>query len=98
MNITKKQDGDLLTIELEGRLDTLTSPDLETVLKESLDDVKTLTFDLAKLEYISSAGLRELLFAKKTLHNRGNVKIVNANSVVKEVFEVTGFNEILDVE
>ena len=98
MNITKKQEGDLLTIELEGRLDTLTSPDLETVLKESLDSVKSLTFDLAKLEYISSAGLRELLFAKKTLHNRGNVKIVNANSVVKEVFEVTGFNEILDVE
>ena len=98
MNITKTQDGDLLTISLEGRLDTLTSPDLEKVLKESLDSVKSLVFDLEKLEYISSAGLRELLYAKKTLHNKGTVKVINANAVVKEVFEVTGFNEILDVE
>lgn len=98
MNITKKIDGDLLTIALDGRLDTLTSPDLEKVLKESLPQVKSVIFDFEKLEYISSAGLRELLFAKKTLYNVGTVKIINANSVVKEVFEVTGFNEILDVE
>ena len=98
MNINKAQDGDLLTISLEGRLDTLTSPDLEKVLKEALDQVKHLVFDLKNLEYISSAGLRVLLFAKKTLHNVGTVKIINSNTIVKEVFEVTGFNEILDVE
>ena len=71
MNITKKQDGDLLTIELEGRLDTLTSPDLETVLKESLDDVKSLTFDLAKLVLASESCflLRKLFITEETLRS-----------------------------
>lgn len=98
MTITKKLNGDQLEIVLEGRLDTMTAPDLEQVIRESLDNVKNLTVDMKNLEYVSSAGLRTLLIAKKQLHNKGNVKIVNANDIVKEVFEVTGFDELLDVE
>ncbi|WP_026662452.1 STAS domain-containing protein [Butyrivibrio proteoclasticus] len=98
MTITKNLNGDQLEIVLEGRLDTMTAPDLEQVIRESLDNVKNLTVDMKNLEYVSSAGLRTLLIAKKQLHNKGNVKIVNANDIVKEVFEVTGFDELLDVE
>ncbi len=98
MTITKNLNGDQLEIVLEGRLDTMTAPDLEQVIRESLDNVKNLTVDMKNLEYVSSAGLRTLLIAKKKLHNKGNVKIVNANDIVKEVFEVTGFDELLDVE
>lgn len=98
MTITKNLNGDQLEIVLEGRLDTMTAPDLEQVIRESLDNVKNLTVDMKNLEYVSSAGLRTLLIAKKQLHNKGTVKIVNANDIVKEVFEVTGFDEILDVE
>ncbi|ADL35674.1 anti-sigma factor antagonist [Butyrivibrio proteoclasticus B316] len=98
MTITKNLNGDQLEIVLEGRLDTMTAPDLEQVIRESLDNVRNLTVDMKNLEYVSSAGLRTLLIAKKQLHNKGNVKIVNANDIVKEVFEVTGFDELLDVE
>ena len=98
MTITKNLNGDQLEIVLDGRLDTMTAPDLEQVIRESLDNVKNLTVDMKNLEYVSSAGLRTLLIAKKQLHNKGNVKIVNANDIVKEVFEVTGFDELLDVE
>lgn len=98
MNISKKINGDQLEIELEGRLDTTTAPELEAELKKGLDDVKTLTFNLAKVEYVSSAGLRTLLFAKKLMHNKGYVKIINTNDIVNEVFKVTGFDELLDIE
>ena len=98
MNITKTLNGDQLTIALEGRLDTGTAPELEQALKDSLDQVKTLTIDMANLEYISSAGLRTLLGAKKALYNKGVVKIVNPNEIVKEVFTVTGFDNIFDIE
>lgn len=98
MTITKNLNGDLLEIALDGRLDTMTAPELEEELKKSLDGIKNLTVDMKNLEYVSSAGLRTLLIAKKQLHNKGNVKIVNANDIVKEVFEVTGFDELLDVE
>ena len=97
MDITKKLDGDHLTIALDGRLDTVTAPELTKVLKESLNDVKVLTFDMAKLDYISSAGLRAILAAKKDLHNKGTVDIINANDIVKEVFSVTGFDNIFDI-
>ncbi|MCR5557791.1 MAG: STAS domain-containing protein [Butyrivibrio sp.] len=98
MIITKILSGDKLDIALEGRLDTMTAPDLEKELKESLSDVKELAIDMAKLEYISSAGLRTLLMAKKALHNKGAVKVLNANDIVKEVFEVTGFDSLLDIQ
>ena len=98
MTMTKNLNGDQLEIALEGRLDTMTAPDLEQEIKTSLDNVKDLVVDMKNLEYVSSAGLRTLLIAKKTLHNKGNVKIINANDIVKEVFEVTGFDNLLDIE
>ena len=98
MKITKNLSGDQLNVALEGRLDTTTAPELENELKDSLDNVKELVFDFKGLEYVSSAGLRTLLFAKKALHNKGNVKILNSNEIVKEVFEVTGFIDLLDIE
>ncbi len=98
MNIRKTVNGDQLNIALEGRLDTGTAPELEKVLNESLDQVKALTIDMSALEYISSAGLRTLLSAKKALYNKGTIKIVNPNDIVKEVFTVTGFSNIFDIE
>ena len=98
MNITKKLEGDQLCVALEGRLDTLTAPELEGELNGAADNAKDIIFAFKNLEYISSAGLRVLLKAKKALFGKGTVKIINANDIVKEVFEVTGFNELLDVE
>ena len=96
MKITKKTMGTALEIALEGRLDTNTAPELEKELKESLGGVTDLTLDFAKLEYISSAGLRVLLSAHKTMQGRMTVK--NVNDIVNEVFDVTGFVDILNIE
>lgn len=98
MTITKKQEGDALVIALEGRLDTTTAPDLEKEIKGSLDGVTSLTLDLAKLEYISSAGLRVLLSAQKTMNKQGQMKLINTSELVREVFDVTGFSDILTIE
>ena len=98
MKINKKQEGSKLVIALEGRLDTTSAPDLEKELKTSLDGVTDLTLDLAKLDYISSAGLRVLLSAHKTMMKQGQMKVINASEIVKEVFEVTGFCDILNIE
>ena len=98
MKITKKQDGSALVIALEGRLDTTTAPDLEKELKTSLDGVTDLTLDLTNLDYISSAGLRVLLSAHKTMMKQGQMKVTNASEIVREVFEVTGFCDILTIE
>jgi len=98
MKITKKQDGSALVIALEGRLDTTTAPDLEKELKTSLDGVTDLTLDLTNLDYISSAGLRVLLSAHKTMMKQGQMKLTNASDIVKEVFDVTGFSDILTIE
>ena len=98
MTITKKQDGADLKIILEGRLDTMTAPELEKELNESLDDADTLTLDFANLAYISSAGLRVLLSAHKAMSRKGGMKVVNVNEIVKEVFDVTGFADILTIE
>ena len=83
---------------LEGRLDTTTAPELETVLKEALPGVVSLTIDMSKLEYISSAGLRVLLSAQKIMNKQGEMKIVGVNDVIMEIFEVTGFSDILNIE
>ncbi|MBR6705906.1 MAG: STAS domain-containing protein [Clostridia bacterium] len=96
MKITKHSEGTALEIALEGRLDTNTAPELEKELKESLGGVTDLTLDFAKLEYISSAGLRVLLSAHKTMQGRMTVK--NVNDIVSEVFDVTGFVDILNIE
>lgn len=98
MKINKKQNGTALEIALEGRLDTTTAPDLESELKNSLEGVSELTLDFAGLEYISSAGLRVLLAAHKAMAGKGGMKVKNVNEIVNEVFEVTGFSDILTIE
>ena len=97
MTIGKHRDGSALTLAPEGRLDTITSPELEKVFKESLDGVSELTLDFGKLDYISSAGLRVLLAAQKIMNRQGRMKIVRVNEIVREVFDVTGFSDILTI-
>ncbi len=98
LNITKSAENAKLTIALEGRLDTITSPDLEAELKASFEGVKELVIDLTKLEYISSAGLRVLLFAQKTMNRQGTMVVTGAGENIMEIFEVTGFCDILTIE
>lgn len=98
MNIVKNLDGDRLNIALEGRLDTSTAPELEAELKNSLEGVKELILDFNQLEYISSAGLRVVLGAQKTMTKQGNMKLIGVNDEVMEVFEITGFVDILTIE
>ena len=98
MKIIKEQNGSELNIALEGRLDTTTSPELEKELKDGLDGIDELTLDFEKLDYISSAGLRVLLAAHKTMMKRGGMKVIHVNEIVNEVFEVTGFSDILTIE
>ncbi len=98
MTISKTQNGSVLEVALEGRLDTMTAPELETELKGSMDGAESLVLDLSKLEYISSAGLRVLLSAHKTMSGKGGMKVTNVNEIVREVFEVTGFCDILNLE
>ncbi len=98
MEITKNMNGTNLEIALAGRLDTMTAPELEQELKDSMDSAETLTLDFSKLEYISSAGLRVLLSAHKAMSPKGGMKVTNVNEIVKEVFEVTGFSDILTIE
>lgn len=98
MVINKTKNGDELTVALEGRLDTTTAPELDDMLKEELGDVKNLVFDFAGLEYISSAGLRVLLISQKTMNKQGSMVIKNVNEEINEIFEVTGFTDILTIE
>ena len=98
MNITKTLNGDALTIALEGRLDTMTAPELENALKTDLEGVNALTMDFGKLDYISSAGLRVLLATHKVMSKRGGMKVTHVNELVAEVFDVTGFADILTIE
>lgn len=97
MTINKNLEGTKLEILLEGRLDTTTSPMLETELKQALDGITELTFNFEKLEYISSAGLRILLAAQKRMSKQGSMVVKNVNEVIAEVFEVTGFSDILTI-
>ena len=98
MNMTKTQNGTELTIALEGRLDTTTAPELEQALKQDLEGATALTLDFSRLDYISSAGLRVLLSAHKALSRKGGMKVTHVNEIVNEVFEVTGFSDILTIE
>ena len=98
MDINKTADGNKLTVEVIGRLDTTTAPSLETELKSSLDGVEDLVLDFKGLEYVSSAGLRVLLAAQKVMNKQGSMKIVNVNADIMEVFEITGFSDILTIE
>ncbi len=98
MTINKKLTASSLEIALEGRLDTTTAPKLEKELKESLNGVTELTLDFEKLDYISSAGLRVLLAAQKQMSRQGSMKLVHVGEIIMEVFEVTGFSDILTIE
>ena len=98
MEIRRSKNGDALTVALKGRLDTMTAPELEEELKTVLPDAGQLTLDLEDLEYVSSAGLRVLLSAHKAMRSRGGMRIVHANDIIREIFEVTGFIDILNVE
>lgn len=98
MKITKTENGNSLCLALEGRMDTTTAPELEKTLKESLDGVAELTIDLQALDYLSSAGLRVLLGAQKTMNKQGSMRVVHVNDTIMEIFEVTGFVDILTIE
>ncbi len=98
MTITKSLNDGTLKVDVEGRLDTLTCEELDNSLKESMPDADKLILDFAKLDYISSAGLRVVLQAHKTMSGKGGLTLVNLNDVVKEVFEVTGFVDIIDIK
>lgn len=98
MNISTRMDGSRLTIGLEGRLDTGSAPQLEGVLRETLRGVTELEMDFAKLAYISSAGLRVLLSAMKLMKKQGSMVVRNVNETVMEVFEITGFADLLTIE
>ena len=98
MTINKQKEGTSLTLALEGRLDTITAPELEAVLKEELEDVEALTFDFTALEYISSAGLRVLLSAQKQMNRQGTMKVTGVGEIIMEIFDVTGFTDILTIE
>ena len=98
MEINKQAEGEKLAVNLTGRLDTMTAPDLEAELKDALGCIRELTFDFAELEYISSAGLRVLLGAQKALSGNGTMVIRNVNEAVMEGFEVTGLNQVFTIE
>lgn len=99
MTITKNTENEVLTLALEGRLDTNTAPDLEKEIDEDLTvGVKTLLLDFRELEYVSSAGLRVLLSAQKKMNKQGNMVVKNVNDMIMDVFQVTGFVDILTIE
>ena len=98
LNITTKTEDGALQVALEGRLDTVTSPQLENELKNALDGADALVLDMEKLEYISSAGLRVLLSAQKLMSSKGGMKLLHVNDTIMEIFEVTGFSDILTIE
>ena len=101
MTITKNLNGTTLEVALEGRLDTMTAPELEAELngsmEGSMEGADSLVLDFSKLDYISSAGLRVLLSAHKAMSAKGGMKITHVNEIVQEVFEVTGFSDILTI-
>ena len=98
LNIMSQKNASELTVELSGRLDTNTAPELEAALKTALEGVEELTFDFEKLDYISSAGLRVLLVAKKVMQQRGGMKLLHVNETIMDIFEVTGFTDFLTIE
>lgn len=98
MKINKTKQEKELMIALEGRLDTTTAPQLEQELQNSLAGVESLVFDLSGLEYLSSAGLRVLLYAQKVMNKQGRMTVRGANDMISEVFEITGFVDILNIE
>ena len=97
MEIKKTRDGSKLTVELSGRVDTVTAPEFEASVMNDLDGVTELTVDLANLEYMSSAGLRVMLALYKKMSATGSMVVTNVNDTIAEIFELTGFNDILNI-
>ena len=98
MTIEKKLNGETVTLIVSGRLDTQTAPELENELDSVLSGVNELTFDMTNLEYVSSAGLRVILKAQKAMNTRGSMKLIGVNDSIMEVFDITGFLDILTIE
>ncbi len=98
MTIEKTANGAVLTLKVIGRLDTTTAPQLEATVRESIAGVSELIIDFSELDYISSAGLRVLLSTQKEMNKQGSMKVTNVNDMVMEVFEITGFVDVLTIE
>ena len=98
MTIEKTLNGTELTVTITGRLDTTTAPQLEAEFKQNIDGIEKLVLDFASLEYLSSAGLRVLLAAQKVMNKQGEMIVKNVNETINEIFEVTGFIDILTIE
>lgn len=98
MTVTKTLEDKILNVKVEGRLDTATAPELEKELEEVLAEAEELVFDFEGLEYMSSAGLRILLATQKKMSAKGGMKVTNVNDVISEIFEITGFSDILTIE
>ena len=98
MKIENTTNGNEMELALSGRLDTITAPQLEAELKKNIDGITSLLFDLSDLEYLSSAGLRVLLAAQKVMNKQGSMVIKNVNDTIMEIFEVTGFADILTIK
>lgn len=98
LNVNKTIENGKATLTIEGRLDTVTAPELEQTMQEILPGLKELVLDFEKLDYISSTGLRILLSAQKAMNGQGSMKVCHVNDTVMEIFEVTGFSDILTIE
>ncbi len=98
MTIDKKKEGNRLVLAVSGRLDTMTAPELESVIKDNMDGVEELILDFKDLEYISSAGLRVVLGARKAMGDKGSFAVRNLCSDVREIFDITGFSDIITIE
>lgn len=98
LNIDKKVDGKNIELVLSGRIDTTTAPELDKAIQEIIGNAENLVFNFANIDYISSAGLRVLLSSQKAMNKQGSMKVIHVNESVMEIFEVTGFSEILSIE
>ena len=98
MTIEIKKERKKLTLKIAGRLDTTFAPQMEKAVNENISGVEELVIDMENLEYISSAGLRVLLSAQKTMNGQGSMKVINVSDTIMEIFEITGFNEIMTIE
>ena len=98
MKIEVNKNGNVLTISPFGRLDTSTSPELQVVVTDNIDGVTDLTFDLKQLDYLSSAGLRVLMSTQKIMNKQGEMRLINVNEDVMDIFDMTGLTDVFDIE
>ena len=98
MTINQNKDGSKLTLALEGKLDTKSAPELETIIKNETDDITDLRLEMDGVKYISSAGLRVLLSAEKLMRKKGTILITGCNDDIMEIFDMTGFSDLLSIE